>query len=195
MKKILIFCFSLFLFTETIYATEGNGIIGGKMTGGIGNVSIYIDNQTHPYATYYQRLIKNAVSNWDNTGYGTNDFNYVYVGSNRGSKIDIYNKYGDYFGEEKNKIYALTYFLTASETIIEKPTTTNWYSATIELNDYKLSQDSVSNQVATGTFAHEIGHAFGLDHRLIKKSIMAQVWLRTVQKVQKIDNDTLNNIY
>lgn len=195
MKKILIICFSLFLFTKTIYATEDNGIIGGKMTGGIGNVSIYIDNQTHPYATYYQRLIKNAVSNWDNTGYGTNDFNYVYVGSNRGSKIDIYNKYGDYFGEEKNNIYALTYFLTASETIIEKPAITNWYSATIELNDYKLSQDSVSNEVATGTFAHEIGHAFGLDHRLIRKSLMAQIWLRTVQKVQKIDNDTLNNIY
>lgn len=86
MKKIIILILSIILFTKTVNATEQNGIIGGKMTGGISNVSIYIDNKTHPYATYYERLLKNAVNNWDNTGYGSNKFGYVYVGSNRGSK-------------------------------------------------------------------------------------------------------------
>lgn len=92
MKKslyLLVFIFVCFLSLLPDLSAATGPIFGHKMTGGISNVSIYIDNKTHPYATYYQRLIKNAVNNWDNTGYGTNKFNYVYVGSSNGSKVDI----------------------------------------------------------------------------------------------------------
>lgn len=174
-KKIFIFIYLLtcsLFFTLKISAVTLGNVYGHKMTGGIGNVSIYIDNKTHPYATYYQRLIKNAVTNWDNTGFGLNKFEYVYVSSSNGSKIDIYNRYGSYFGNDSSNVLASTSFYNSSEIKVDQHYY-DWYSATINLNDDVLSLDTVSNAAATGTFAHEIGHAFGLAHNnSIPNSIM-----------------------
>lgn len=197
MKKslyLLVFIFVCFLSLLPDLSAATGPIFGHKMTGGISNVSIYIDNKTHTYATYYQRLIKNAVNNWDNTGYGTNKFNYVYVGSSNGSKVDIYSHYLSFFGYDANVI-AVTYFYNNLEQQVY-PQNNDWYSATIHLSDEVLSSDDISNSVATGTFAHELGHAFGLAHNMSKNSIMCQVGAgRAVQTVQLVDHNTLNSLY
>ena len=198
-KKIFIFIYLLtcsLFFTLKISAVTLGNVYGHKMTGGIGNVSIYIDNKTHPYATYYQRLIKNAVTNWDNTGFGLNKFEYVYVSTSNGSKIDIYNRYCSYFGKDSSNVLASTSFYNSSEIKVDQHYY-DWYSATINLNDDVLSLDTVSNAAATGTFAHEIGHAFGLAHNnSIPNSIMCPTGAgRTVNTIQLIDHNTLNSLY
>lgn len=192
---IFIFVCFLSLLPKLSAATIGP-VYGHKMTGGIGNVSIYIDNRTHPYATYYERLIKIAVKNWDNTGYGTNKFNYVFVGSNNGSKVDMYSHYGSYFGSGASTTLAGTAFYSASEVKVNQYSS-DWYSATIHLNDDVLSMDAISNEEATATFIHEFGHAFGLAHNDSNKySIMCRnSYGRKVSTVQLIDHNTLNSIY
>ena len=51
--------------------------------------------------------------------------------------------------------------------------------------------------MASGTIAHEIGHAFGLSHRITNKnSIMCQLWNgRKTNIVQATDRTNLAHVY
>lgn len=108
----------------------------------------------------------------------------------------IYNRYGSYFGNDSSNVLASTSFYNSSEIKVDQHYY-DWYSATINLNDDVLSLDTVSNAAATGTFAHEIGHAFGLAHNnSIPNSIMCPTGAgRTVNTIQLIDHNTLNSLY
>ena len=50
--------------------------------------------------------------------------------------------------------------------------------------------------VRTAVFAHEMGHAFGLDHNdATTNSIMYGEATKRALKVQKIDTNTVNRLY
>lgn len=127
--------------------------LGGRMINGIGNVTVYIDSGSG--ATYWQRLIKDAVHNWMYTG----------------------------FGAKANNILAATSWRASNMSYIE-PRTTNWYSADMYLHDSGLRKNDISDAQATGTMAHELGHGFGMnENNSNPNSNMCQSLYRVVQKV------------
>lgn len=177
--------------------------VNKRMSGGIGNVTVYIDSSQTPKATYWQALIKNAIHNWMYTGYGANDFYATYVSSNNGSKMDFHAKYPSFWTDQNRpEPYAECRHYSTSDQLVN-PESHDWYYAIIYLNHTALSDDTVSNDTATGIFAHEIGHAFGMKHNVWNpNSIMCTLSPleigaspRAVNTVQKVDNDALNEMY
>lgn len=168
-----------------------------RMTGGIGNIYIYIDDKQPLKATYWQNLIKTGVNNWMYTGVGANKFycqGYVSSGTS-GSKIDFYARPSNWFGISANQTMAYTSYWDYSMNQVD-PKVSDWYSAQIDINDPFLRQDSISNDTAIALFIHEMGHAFGLDEEYdTTYSIMYPFVGAQVFRVQKIDNDALNRLY
>ncbi|MDE7407473.1 MAG: matrixin family metalloprotease [Muribaculaceae bacterium] len=169
---------------------------GHRMTGGISNVYIYIDDKGSPRATYWQNLIKTAVNNWMYTGVGANDFyclGYVSSGTS-GSKIDFYARNSNWWLNNTNVLGATYYYDYNIRSVNQR--SSDWYSARIDFNDTRLREDVYSNDDAIFVFIHEMGHAFGLNHNPDKNSIMYEaLWPCNVRRVQKVDNDVLNCIY
>lgn len=169
-----------------------------RMTGGIGNVYVYIDDKEPRKATYWQNLIKTAINNWVYTGVGANEFYCLgYVSSGvSGSKIDWYARSDNYWGSGGFLVFAETKFYDYGLNRVY-PENSDWYSGEINLNDPILRLDTISDDTCIGTFIHEMGHAFGLAHNNTNQdSIMCQVGSgRRVQRVQKVDNDALNSLY
>mgnify|MGYP002069820034 FL=1 len=169
-----------------------------RMTGGIGNIYVYIDDKEPLKATYWQNLIKTAINNWVYTGVGANKFYCLgYVSSGvSGSKIDWYARSSGYWGNDGVSVLAETKFYDYGLNRVN-PVNSDWYSGEINLNDPLLRQDRFSNDVCIGTFTHEMGHAFGLAHNNTNQdSVMCQTaYNRRVQRVQKVDNDALNSLY
>lgn len=66
----------------------------------------------------------------------------------------------------------------------------NWTKTRIDIDDDQ-------GTIGSGTIAHEIGHAYGLSHRITNQnSIMCQTkYGRKVDKVQYTDMETLRHIY
>lgn len=192
---------SLTLSSTTAFAADTETpVFGHRMSGGISDVYIYIDGSSYPQATYWQNLIKTAVDNWMYTGVGANNFYCLgYVSSGySGSKLDWYARNSDFWGDNGTYVtIAETRLFTYDLKRVYDPTSLDWYSAEINLNDPYLRRDSVSNDAAIGTFIHEMGHAFGLAHNNSNpNSIMCQTrYGRAVQRVQRIDNDALNRLY
>lgn len=198
-KKISVFVLIiilLFMSISNIKAITATPVYGHVMTGGIGRVTIYIDGTTSPTAAYWETLLVDAVNNWMYTGYGDNDFYGIYVSSNVGSKMDIYGRTSSYWGSDGPYVLASTSFYDNNNAQIS-PYYNDWFSAQIDLNDTVLRRDDISNYQATGTFIHEMGHAFGLAHNNSNvNSIMCPTGSgRAVQTVQQVDNDALNNLY
>lgn len=169
---------------------------GHRMTGGISNIYIYIDDKGTPKATYWQNLIKAAVNNWMYTGVGANDFyclGYVSSGTS-GSKIDFYARNGSRWINNTNVLGA-TYFYDYNIRTVNH-LAKDWYSARIDLNDTELRKDTISNDDAIFVMIHEMGHAFGLNHNPDRNSVMYSSRSGcNVRRVQQIDNDVLNAIY
>ncbi len=199
-RKISIFIMSILLMfiaiPTSMAASTETPVFGHVMTGGIGRVTIYVDGTTAPTASYWEFLLVDAVDNWMYTGYGANAFYGIYVSSNVGSKMDIYGKTSSYWGADGPYVLASTGFYDGDNVPVN-PSYNDWYFAQIDLNDTVLRRDDISNTQATGTFIHEMGHAFGLAHNNSNvNSIMCQTgYGRAVQTVQKVDNDALNILY
>ena len=141
-------------------------ICGHKLIGGIGNVTIYIDSAGTPRATYWQRLIKDAVTNWMYTGVGANKFYGSYVTNSSSSKVEIEAVYKGYFGAaDADRVHAATARIYQKH-LVGNPATTDWDHSVIMLNDDVLRRPSISDEEAIGDIIHEFGHAFGLEHNL-----------------------------
>lgn len=169
-----------------------------RMTGGISNVYIYIDDKGSPRATYWQNLIKSAVNNWMYTGVGANKFyckGYVSSGTS-GSKIDFYARSAEFFGSATADTLAWTTFWDYDINQVNQYGS-DWYSALIDINDTELRKDEYSNDDAIFVFIHEMGHAMGLAHNEGDPYSVMYPSLHgcKVRRVQKTDNDTLNRLY
>lgn len=225
-KSFLLLLVALFIFVPNSRALENNTedsgieeqsierlipndlptpIFGHKLVGGIGDVTIYIDSVGTPRATYWQRLIKDAVTNWMYTGVGANKFYGSYVTNSSSSKVEIEAVYKGFFGDDKDRVHAGTLHIYQKQ-LAGNPPKTDWDHAIISLNDDVLRRPSISDAEATGDIIHEFGHVFGLDHNNVNPySIMhsssvidnrtGKEIFRQVHKVQKVDNDAVNRIY
>lgn len=164
-KRLIVFLICFISSITMIHAASDTPtpVYKKKLMYGVDRVTIYIDDKGSPRASYWEILIENAVNNWMYTGYGANPFYGIFVDSNVGSNIDIYAKERSFFGEFAYIVLSEVAWLDINEKSIH-PDYNDWYSTTIYLNDAYLREDEISNEEATGTFAHEIGHAFGLAH-------------------------------
>ncbi|NCU34130.1 matrixin family metalloprotease [Candidatus Saccharibacteria bacterium] len=117
-----------------------------------------------------------------------------FVSSNYGSNMDFYLRYNNFWGV--SGVLAETRFYSNTGSNIQ-PYTSNWSFANIYINHDGYSLPSISNDMALGTTIHEMGHAFGLAHYNNNQySIMCQTgYGRKVQRVQKTDNDAINQLY
>ena len=88
---------------------------------------------------------------------------------------------------QKEVLARTSYNITGSWTTNK---TGNWKSTRIQV-------DNDRGIIKSGVIAHEIGHAFGLSHRITNKnSIMCQTqYGRKVQTVQNTDWETFKHIY
>lgn len=187
----------LLMVNMTSAANTPTPVFNKKMETGIGNVIVYIDGNLTPRATYWQRLLTNAVHNWMYTECGANPFYATYVSSNNGSNIDIYARYNSYFNAPVGAVVLAQTTFYSRAIVQVNPNNSDWFSATIDINHTELSKSQYSNDEAQGTFAHEIGHALGLAHNNTNpNSIMCQTAAgRLVQTVQGVDNNALNSKY
>ena len=187
----------LLMVNMTSAANTPTPVFNKKMETGIGNVIVYIDGNLTPRATYWQRLLTNAVHNWMYTECGANPFYATYVSSNNGSNIDIYARYNSYFNAPVGAVVLAQTTFYSRAIVQVNPNNSDWFSATIDINHTELSKSQYSNDEAKGTFAHEIGHALGLAHNNTNpNSIMCQTAAgRLVQTVQEVDNNALNSKY
>ena len=155
--------------------------LGGKYINGIGRLVYWL----HPSSYNRTWMINTAVNAWVNMP------SWMYlipVSSNYGSNMDFYSNRPLPMG-----VLAQTTFFDIGGNQLQY--TQNWYFTEISLNSGLLSQYNNEHQI--GTIAHEMGHAFGLDHaNLNPYSIMCQtVSGRVVQRPQEIDDAVVRNIY
>lgn len=155
--------------------------LGGEYINGVGRLVYWL----HPSSYNRTWMINTAVNAWANMP------SWIYlipVSSNYGSNMDFYsNRY-----LPSGTLARTTFFDIRGNQLTY---TQNWYFTEITLNPGLLSQYSNDHQI--GTIAHEMGHAFGLDHaNLNPYSIMCQTGSRRiVQRPQEVDDAVVRNIY
>lgn len=161
--------------------------LGGKLERGVGEMYYYVDSSAAGYTT----LINNAVNNWIDTGYGWNPIYMYPVASNYATDVDFYARYGD---EISSNVLAQTSFYDIYEGPVS-PYTSNWFFAKVEINAPTINKYSSTAQ--QGTIAHEIGHAFGLNHQNDNvNSIMCQTgYGRVAQTVDQVSHNAINTLY
>lgn len=164
---------------------------GGVMTGGLSNVSVYIDTgpgsgahrSASRDATFWERLIVAASNNWMYTGFGANPIYINYVNNTNGSKIDIYAESQSFFinntGNLRTFGMAINFDSSYNPILVNQLATTNWYSSDIILNDDLLKNINISDNEATSVIKHEIGHSFGLAHTNIHSIMRSPYCLNT----------------
>ncbi|MBO5477937.1 MAG: hypothetical protein J6A15_09330 [Clostridia bacterium] len=180
-----VFVCMIFISFKKTYASSL--FIGGKLERGVSNMNYYVDSSANGYTS----LINAAVNNWVDTGYGWNPIYMNPVSSNYATDVDFYARYGDEISEG---ILARTSCYNINEASVN-PSTSNWFFAKIEINVPTIS--NYSSYVQQGTIAHELGHAFGLDHQNNNvNSIMCQVGNgRVVQTVDQTSHNAINTLY
>lgn len=189
MKKILI-CLIVYVFLAfptQVFAAD-TPAIGGKLDRNVSRVSTYIGEG----ATSFQTLVLRAANNWTSPGWAS-DVGFAYAPNNKGTMLDIYCYSKSYFGGNMN-IGAQTRWYATDGTMIPWPSSGTYRCAEIIGNTDKLNQLSIDRR--TAVFAHEMGHAFGLDHNSsTKNSIMYNETNSMALKVQKVDTNTINKLY
>ena len=191
MKKI-IFSLSIITIIGIIFPTKAfaadSPAYGGKLDRSVNRVSTYIGSG----ATNFQVLVLRAADNWTSPGW-TSRVNFAYSPNNKGTMLDIYCFPKSRFGDSTN-IKGLTTWYDASGKLIPWPSSGTYRYAMIEGNTNGLNQISIDRR--TAVFAHEMGHAFGLDHNdSTTNSIMHGDTNLRALKVQKADTNTVNKIY
>lgn len=187
-KKILVFFISLLGICPSLVFAYDTPAIGGTFDRNVSRVSTYIGEG----ATSFQVLVLRAADNWTNPGWAS-DVGFAYAPNDKGTMLDIYCYSKSYFGGNMN-IDAQTTWYATDGTLISWPRSGTYRCAKIVGNTDKLNTLSINKR--TAIFAHEMGHAFGLDHNDDGRgtSIMYGTTNRS-DKVQKVDTNTVNRLY
>ncbi len=137
-----------------------------RMTKGIGYQTYYVDSTASQYSSY----ISTGASRWNPT------IILSQASTNASTAVDFYEVGNDYFDnitELGNNWLAATTCHTPSHDNILYPEYTGWNFAKVSINrDTYLVTNQVNTDQRYGTIAHEIGHAFGLQHHISKSSLM-----------------------
>lgn len=188
MKKNFIFAFiiSLLILPSFVFAAD-TPAMGGILDRNVSRVSTYIGEG----ATSFQTLILRAADNWSNPGWAS-DVGFAYAPNNQGTMLDIYCYPKSEFGGS-TKILGQTRWYDKEGNYLWPSSGTYRYSV-IKCNTDALNTLSINRR--TATFAHEMGHAFGLDHNDDNQnSIMFYNNYYQALTVQKVDTNTINRLY
>ena len=189
MKKIGILFVGFLLMTIPIKVHAADTpAIGGKMDRGVSRVSTYIGEG----ATSFQTLIVRAADNWTSPGWAS-DVGFAYAPNSKGTMLDIYCYSKSYFGGNMRANAETTWYDINGKMIAWPRSGTYRYAKIVGNTD---SLNTLAINVRTAVFAHEMGHAFGLDHNdATTNSIMYGEATKRALKVQKIDTNTVNRLY
>lgn len=188
----LLASFVLAVAPATVANAYTPSFLGHKYVGGsVADVTVWINYNSG--VGYWETYINGGINNWMYTGWA-NDIYMRKVSSNYGSKMDFHQNSDAYFGAGQG-VLAQTEFFSSSGSI--SPWNSDWTYAEVHINNDMYRRPSFTNEQAQGTTIHEMGHAFGLAHSNDNPySIMCQTGSgRIVQRVQKVDNDTINLLY
>lgn len=155
---IFLFCF---LLSTNAFAYNP---IGGKFSRGVSNTCYYVDST----ASAYTSRINAAANNWVDTGFGWNPIYMTPVSSSYLTHMDFYGKTTSFWGDS-NIRGETRMFTNSGQDITSQATNTNWMYAEIYINTSVVETNTIRGQ---GTIAHEMGHAFGLDHVTDKNALM-----------------------
>lgn len=100
-------------------------LIGGKLSRGVGNVTIYIDSASG--ASYWQTYMQAAANNWMYTGWD-NPIYIQFVSSNYGSTIDFYCANNNNWTNVPGTVLVETLLYDANENHITGRSS-NWFYA------------------------------------------------------------------
>ena len=137
-----------------------------RMTKGIGYQTYYVDSAASKYFNY----ISNGAARWNPTVILSQASN------NASTAVDFYEEDNDKYSnavEQGSTWLAVTTYHTPSHENNLLPEYTGWNFAKISINkDKYLTVEPLTTDQRYGTIAHEIGHAFGLQHHISKSSLM-----------------------
>ena len=187
MKKMWILSILLccLLLSTSVFAYNP---IGGKFSRGVSNTCYYVDSTASAYTT----RINAAANNWVNTGHGWNPIYMTPVSSNYLTHMDFYGKTTSFWGDS-NIRGETRMFTNSGQDITSKAHNTNWMYAEIYVNTSVVSTNTIQTQ---GTFAHEMGHAFGLDHVSNVNALMHRYSNERLTHVVSLDeHNGINALY
>lgn len=174
-----------------IFSTQASAYnrIGGRFTRGVGNTCYYVDSSVSGYTA----RINAAANNWVHTGHGANPIYMTAVSSSHGTHIDFYGKTNSFWGGDSNVRGETKMFNSAAQDMTSQARTTNWVYTEIYVNKSVVVTDAIETQ---GTLAHEMGHAFGLDHTSDSNTLMYSYSNgRNTHVVTADENNGINAIY
>lgn len=188
-KKMLILtillCALLCLLSTNVFAYNP---IGGKFSRGVSNTCYYVS----PSVSAYTSRINAAANNWVNTGHGWNPIYMTAVSSSYLTHMDFYGEVTSYWGDS-NVRGETRMFTNSGQDITNVAKTTNWMYAEIRINTSVVATNTIQTQ---GTFGHEMGHAFGLNHVSDRNCLMYGVSNeRLTHVVSADDHNGINALY
>lgn len=136
-----------------------------RMTKGIGYQTYYVDSTASKYSSY----ISNGASRWNPTVILSQ------ASTNASTAVDFYEVGNDHFNNVANlgNWLAATTYHTPSHDNILYPEYNGWNFSKVSINkDKYLTVDYITTDQRYGVIAHEIGHAFGLQHFKRTSSLM-----------------------
>jgi hypothetical protein len=163
------------------------------LTGGVGNYGytkrqFFVTTSGSAYATQISSAMNDWIYTTSRVGI-TTPISFVKTTTQSASEIDFYTSYSPYIGAN-----GWTEFWKYSSTVDKEQE--NWGWNKIVINNYSISYFGLTTLQAKGVIAHEIGHAFGLDHVLNPYQIMCTYGNgRAVTESQTDDLNGINHLY